>query len=155
MKINRLFDSIFWFAKNPLKDTHMKFWAAALPYIATAGMSLAQSHFAGKQADKQRRRAEDQAKQDKLLASFGQQPTQRPQEYQQQGMAQKLLSDPLTQQLVGGLVQKGQEKLKPIPTGGSGGAGVQAPQLPQSPWVTKKPQYGNIGGNSIGTYRFS
>ena len=155
MKINCLFDSIFWFAKNPLKDTHMGFLQAALQYIASAGMSLAQSHFAGKQADKQRRRADEQAKQDKLLASFGHQPTQRPQQYQQQGMAQKLLSDPLTQSLVGGLVQKGQDKLKPIPTGGSVGAGVQIPQLPQSSWATKKPQYGNIGGNSIGTYRFS
>ena len=153
--INRLFDSIFWFAKNPLKDTHMGFWAAALPYIASAGMSLAQHHFGGKQAEKQRRRQEEQGKQDRLMASFGQQPTQRPQQYQQQGMAQKLLSDPLTQSLVGGLVQKGQDKLKPIPTGGAGGAGLQAPQLPQSSWATKKPQYGNIGGNSIGTYRFS
>ena len=153
--INRLFDSIFWFAKNPLKDTHMGFWAAALPYIASAGMSLAQHHFGGKQAEKQRRRADEQAKQDKLLASFGQQPTQRPQQYEEQGMAQKLLNDPITKSLVGELVNKGQDKLKPIPTGGSGGAGVQMPQLPQSSWATKKPQYGNIGGNSIGTYRFS
>jgi len=153
--INRLFDSIFWFAKNPFKDTHMGFWAAALPYIAQAGMSLAQSHFGSKQADKQRRRADEQAKQDKLLASFGQQPTQRPQQYEEQGMAQKLLNDPITKSLVGELVNKGQDKLKPIPTGGSGGAGVQMPQLPQSSWATKKPQYGNIGGNSIGTYRFS
>jgi len=154
MKTNRLFDSIFWFAKNPLKDTHMGFLAAALPYIASAGMSLAQSHFAGKQADKQRRRADEQAKQDKLLASFGQQPTQRPQQYQEQGMAQKLLNDPLTQSLVGGLVQKGQDKLSQTPTGGAGGAGVQIPQLFQSSSGIKKPQYGNIGGNSIGTYQF-
>jgi len=109
--INRLFDSIFWFAKNPLKDTHMGFWAAALPYIASAGMSLAQHHFGGKQAEKQRRRADEQAKQDKLLASFGQQPTQRPQQYQQKGLAQSLLSDPLTKQLVGGLAEQGGKKL--------------------------------------------
>jgi len=152
MKINRLFDSIFWFAKNPLKDTHMKFWMAALPYIAGAGMSLAQHHFGGKQADKQRRRQEEQGKKDRLMASFGQQPAQRPQEYQQQGMAQKLLSDPLTKSLVGGLVQKGQNKLSQTPTGGSGGAGVQIPKMDQSSWVNKK--YGNIGGNSIGTYQF-
>lgn len=126
MKINRLFDSIFWFAKNPLKDTHMGFLQAALPYIASAGMSLAQHHFAGKQADKQRRRADEQAKQDKLLASFGQQPTQGPQQYQEQGMAQKLLSDPITQSLVGELVNKGQNKLSQTPTGGMNDAARDA-----------------------------
>jgi hypothetical protein len=109
--INRLFDSIFWFAKNPFKDTHMGFWATALPYIASAGMSLAQHHFGSKQADKQRRRQEEQGKKDRLMASFGQQPTQGPQQYQQKGLAQSLLSDPLTKQLVGGLAEQGGKKL--------------------------------------------
>ena len=118
MKINSFFNSIFWFVKNPFAETNMGFLQAALPYIASAGMSLAQSHFAGKQADRQRRRADEQAKQDKLLASFGQQPTQRPQQYQDQGMAQKILNDPITQSLVDELVNKGQDKLSQVPTGG-------------------------------------
>ena len=118
MKINSFFNSIFWFVKNPFAETNMGFLQAALPYIASAGMSLAQSHFAGKQADRQRRRADEQAKQDKLLASFGQQPTQRPQQYQEQGIAQKILNDPITQSLVDELVNKDPDKLSQVPTGG-------------------------------------
>ena len=84
----------------------MAFWVAAAPMLAQAGMSLAQQHIAGQQAKRDEKRREEQAKQDKLLAAFGQQPSQQPQQYSQPSGIQKILSDPITQQLVSGLADK-------------------------------------------------
>jgi len=101
MKINRLFDSIFWFAKNPLKDTHIGFLQAALPYVIPAGLSLAQGMFANQQAERDRKRAEEQAKQDKLIQAFDPQAQpSAPQQASQPGIGQTLASDPMTRKLL-------------------------------------------------------
>ena len=94
------------------------FLAAAAPYAIPAGLSLAQGMYANQQAERDRKRAEEQAKQDKLIQAFNPQAQpSAPQQASQPGIGQKLLGDPITQKLISDLVGKiGQPA-----TGGMGG----------------------------------
>ena len=115
MKINRLFDSIFWFAKNPLKDTHMGVLPvaalvgaakAAAPYAIPAGLSLAQGMFGKQQAKRDNKRMEEQLAQDKLIQAFtGQAQPQMPQQVSQPGIAQQVAGSDLTRKLIEELAQ--------------------------------------------------
>ena len=110
MKINRLFDSIFWFAKNPLKDTHMGLLPAAAaiglakaaaPYAIPAGLSLAQGMFGKQQAKRDDKRMEEQLAQDKLIQAFTKQAQpQMPQQTSQPGIAQQVAGSDLTRKLL-------------------------------------------------------
>jgi len=113
MKINRLFDSIFWFAKNPLKDTHM-FWVAPAiaaakaiaPYAIPAGLSLAQGMFGKQQAKRDNKRMEEQLAQDKLIQAFtGQAQPQMPDQVSQPGIAQQVAGSGLTRKLLDELAE--------------------------------------------------
>jgi len=81
--------------------------AAAIPYIASAGLSVGQGILANRAAKRQQERMDREAAQAKLLQSFGAnaQPTRGG--MQGPGMAQQVMSDPLTQQLVTSLLTKG------------------------------------------------
>ena len=86
-----------------------------------AGLGAGQAYLASRQqkaAEEQQRR---QAAQDKLIQSFnpGAQPT--PVAQQQPGVAQQMLSDPITKQLIAGLISKG-----------IGGLGNQPPTTPRA-----------------------
>ena len=76
------------------------------PYAIPAGLSIAQGLLGNRQAKRDQQRMEQQAKQDKLIQSFNPQaqPT-APQQAAQQGIGQKLLNDPITQQLLSGLAK--------------------------------------------------
>ena len=77
------------------------FLAAAAPYAIPAGLSLAQGMYANQQAERDRKRAEEQAKQDKLIQAFNPQaqPTTT-QQASQPGIGQTLASDPMTRKLL-------------------------------------------------------
>ena len=92
--------------------------AGFLPFAIPAGLSLAQGMYANQQAERDRKRAEEQAKQDKLIQAFNPQaqPT-APQQASQPGIGQKLLGDPITQKLISDLV----EEIGQPATGGMGG----------------------------------
>ena len=95
-----------------------------------AGLGAGQAYLASRQqkaAEEQQRR---QAAQDKLIQSFnpGAQPT--PVAQQQPGVAQQMLSDPITKQLIAGLISKG--------IGGLGNLGNSPPVVGQG------------GGGSVG-----
>jgi len=93
----------------------MPFFTA--PMVASMGLSAAQGLMANQQAKRDQQRMEEQAKQDKLIQSFNPQAQPTRQQASQPGIGQKLLNDPITQQLIGDLVgQIG----KPA-TGGMGG----------------------------------
>ena len=97
------------------------FLAAAAPYIASAGLSIGQGIMANRAAKRQQERMEKEAAQAKLLQSFGAnaQPTRGG--MQGPGMAQQVMSDPLTQQLLTSLITKGAGMFgKPPMTGGGG-----------------------------------
>lgn len=81
-------------------------FAALAPYAIPAGLSLAQGLVGRQQAKRDQQRMEEQAKQDKLIQSFNPQaqPT-APQQASQPGIGQKLLNDPITQQLLSGLAK--------------------------------------------------
>ena len=80
--------------------------AGFLPFAIPAGLSLAQGMYANQQAERDRKRAEEQAKQDKLIQAFNPQaqPT-APQQAAQQGIGQTLLNDPITKSLLSDLSQ--------------------------------------------------
>ena len=82
-------------------------FAALAPYIASAGLSVGQGILANRAAKRQQERMDKEAAQNKLLQSFGAnaQPTRGG--MQGPGMAQQVMSDPLTQQLVTSLLTKG------------------------------------------------
>jgi len=82
------------------------FLAAAAPYAIPAGMSIAQGILGNRQAKRDQQRMEEQAKQNKLIQSFNPQAQpSAPQQAAQPGIGQKLLNDPITQQLLSGLSQ--------------------------------------------------
>jgi len=94
---------------------------ALAPFLAQAGLSIGQGIMANRAAKRQQERMDKEAAQAKLLQSFGAnaQPTQGG--MQGPGMAQQVMSDPLTQQLVTSLIGKGIGALnKPPKTGGGG-----------------------------------
>ena len=97
------------------------FLAAAAPYIASAGLSIGQGIMANRAAKRQQERMDKEAAQAKLLQSFGAnaQPTQGG--MQGPGMAQQVMSDPLTQQLLTSLIGKGIGALNQPPKAGGGG----------------------------------
>ena len=106
-----------------------------LPALAMLGLQLGgsaalgagQNYLAGRAAKKQGQRQKEQAAQDRLISSFGKnaQPQQMgPQ--QGPGIAQQALADPLTKQLLAGLIGKGAGALgnigrNPIVSSGGGG----------------------------------
>ena len=94
----------------------MAFFTA--PMVASMGLSAAQGLMANQQAKRDQKRMEEQAKQDKMIQSFNPQAQpSAPQQASQPGIGQKLLNDPITQQLLSGLAsQIGQPA-----TGGIGG----------------------------------
>ena len=96
------------------------FLAAAAPYIASAGLSIGQGIMANRAAKRQQERMEKEAAQAKLLQSFGAnaQPTRGG--MQGPGMAQQVMSDPLTQQLLTSLIGKGIGALNQPPKTGGG-----------------------------------
>ena len=96
----------------------MPAFAAIAPYAIPAGLSLAQGLLGNRQAKRDQKRMEEQAKQDRLMQSFNSQAQpSAPQQASQPGIGQKLLNDPITQQLLSGLAgQIGQPA-----TGGMGG----------------------------------
>ena len=101
------------------------------PYIASAGLSIGQGILANRAAKRQQERMEKEAAQAKLLQSFGAnaQPTRGG--IQGPGMAQQVMSDPLTQQLLTSLITKGAGMFgKPPMTGGGG----QMPPMEQDPF---------------------
>ena len=97
------------------------------PMLASAALSAGQGYMANRAAERQEERMRKQAAQDKLIQSFspGAQPT--PVAPQQPGVTQQMLSDPITKQLLAGLVGKGIGALtnRPPTVGLGGGGGVQ------------------------------
>ena len=106
----------------------------AIPALAMLGLQLGgsaalgagQNYLAGRAGKKQEQRQKEQAAQDRLISSFGKnaQPQQMgPQ--QGPGIGQQVLADPLTKQLLAGLIGKigGGGGGNPIfSSGGGGGA---------------------------------
>ena len=92
-----------------------------------AGLGVGQALLGQQAARRQEERMRKQAAQDKLIQSFspGAQPT--PVAPQQPGVTQQMLSDPITKQLIAGLVGKGIGALtnRPPTVGLGGGGGVQ------------------------------
>ena len=82
--------------------------AGFLPFAIPAGLSLAQVMYANQQAERDRKRAEEQAKQDKLIQAFNPQaqPT-TPQQASTPGVAQQMLADPVTRRLIEQIAQQG------------------------------------------------
>jgi hypothetical protein len=86
-----------------------------LPALAMLGLQLGgsaalgagQNYLAGRAAKKQGQRQKEQAAQDRLISSFGgnAQPQQRAAQ-QGPGVGQQVLADPLTKQLLAGLIGK-------------------------------------------------
>ena len=77
------------------------------PMIASAALSAGQGYMANRAAEQQQKRMDEQAAQNKLISSFSKnaQPQQMgPQ--QGPGVAQQMLADPLTKQLLAGLIGK-------------------------------------------------
>ena len=103
----------------------MPAWLA--PMLASTALSAGQGYMANRAAEQQQKRMDEQAAQDKLIQSFspGAQPT--PVAPQQPGVTQQMLSDPITKQLLAGLVGKGIGALtnRPPTVGLGGGGGVQ------------------------------
>ena len=102
-----------------------------LPALAmmgiSAGLGAGQSLLANRAAQRQQKRMDEQAAQNKLISSFSKnaQPQQMgPQ--QGPGIGQQVLADPLTKQLLAGLIGKGAGALgnigrNPIVSSGGGG----------------------------------
>ena len=91
------------------------------PFLASAGLSVGQGIMANRAAKRQQERMDKEAAQAKLLQSFGAnaQPTRGG--MQGPGMAQQVMSDPLTKQLLTSLIGKGigalnQPKVPKVPT---------------------------------------
>ena len=92
-----------------------------------AGLGVGQSILGNRAAKREQQRMDEQAAQNKLISSFGKnaQPQQMgPQ--QGPGVAQQMLADPLTKQLLAGLIGKGAGALgnigrNPIVSSGGGG----------------------------------
>ena len=97
------------------------FLAPYAPQIAAAGLSIGQNIMANRGAKRQQKRADKEAAQAKLLQSFGAnaQPTRGG--MQGPGMAQQVMSDPLTKQLLTSLIGKGIGALNQPPKAGGGG----------------------------------
>ena len=96
------------------------FLAPFAPQIAGAALTVGQNIMANRGAKRQQKRAEKEAAQAKLLQSFGAnaQPTRGG--MQGPGMAQQVMSDPLTQQLLTSLIGKGIGALNQPPKTGGG-----------------------------------
>ena len=80
-------------------------WA---PMLASAALSAGQGYLANRQRKQGEKRQREQAAQNRLIQSFnpGAQPAPMP-GAQQPGIGQQMLADPLTQQLLAGLIGKG------------------------------------------------
>ena len=77
------------------------------PMLASAALSAGQGYMANRAAEQQQKRMEEQAAKDKLITSFG--GNAQPQQMAPQqgpGIAQQALADPLTKQLIAGLIGK-------------------------------------------------
>ena len=96
-----------------------------LPALAMMGLQLGgsaalgagQNYLAGRAAKKQEQRQKEQAAQDKLISSFSK--SAQPQQMAPQqgpGIAQQALADPLTKQLLAGLIDKIGGAPAPLPS---------------------------------------
>lgn len=78
------------------------------PMLASAALSAGQGYMANRAAEQQQKRMNEQTAQNKLITSFG--GSAQPQQMAPQqgpGIAQQALADPLTKQLLAGLINKG------------------------------------------------
>ena len=115
-----------------------------LPALAMLGLQLGgsaalgagQSWLANRAQKSGEKRQEERLAKARLLQSFGAQAQPMPMGRQQPGVAQQMLADPLTKQLLAGLISKGAGALG----GGGGVAGLQNPaQLRQPAAPTYSP----------------
>ena len=96
------------------------------PMLASAALSAGQGYMANRAAEQEQKRMDEQAAKDKLITSFG--GNAQPQQMAAQqgpGVGQQMLADPLTKQLLAGLIGKigGGGGGNPIfSSGGGGGA---------------------------------
>ena len=103
--------------------------AFLVPLLASAAVSAGQGYMANRAAEQQQKRMNEQTAQNKLITSFG--GSAQPQQMAPQqgpGMAQQALADPLTKQLLAGLINKGVGALgsggNRIVSSGGGGSGA-------------------------------
>ncbi len=95
----------------------------------TAALGAGQSYLANRAGKRQQKRMDEQAAQNKLISSFNKN-AQPQQMAAQQGptAAQRVLADPLTKQLIAGLINKGVGALgsggNRIVSSGGGGSGA-------------------------------
>ena len=92
------------------------------PFLAQAGLSIGQGIMANRAAKREQERMEKEAAQAKLINSFGGNAQPTPSTPQAPSMAQQVMSDPLTQQLLTSLIGKGLSGF-----GGQQGGGGQMP----------------------------
>jgi len=83
----------------------MPAWLA--PMVASAALSTGQGYMARRDQERQEERQKKQDAQARLLQSFGSQAQPAPMPTQQPGVGQQMLADPLTKQLLAGLISKG------------------------------------------------
>ena len=105
---------------------------ALAPFLASAGLSVGQSILANQAAKRQQQRMEEEAAQAKLINSFGGNAQPTPVAPQQPSMAQQLLADPLTKQLVAGLISNVPNMFS-TQSGGSQMPGSYDPKNPYQP----------------------
>ena len=124
-----------------------------LPALAmmgiSAGLGAGQSLLANRAAQRQQQRMDEQAAQNKLISSFSK--SAQPQQMGPQqgpGVAQQMLADPLTKQLLAGLIGKGVGAL-----GGGGGGGVAGLSNPALLQQAPAPRYNTDIGSFTPRFR--
>lgn len=103
------------------------------PFLANMALSGAQGYFANQAAKRQQEQMEREAAQAKLINSFGGNAQPTPVAPQQPSMAQQLLADPLTKQLVAGLISNVPNMFS-TQSGGSQMPGSYDPKNPYQPF---------------------
>jgi hypothetical protein len=103
------------------------------PFLASAGLSIGQGIMANRAAKREQERMEKEAAQAKLINSFGGNAQPTPSGPQAPSMAQQVMSDPLTQQLLTSLIGRGIGALNQPPMTGGGG---QMPSVQQDPFYS-------------------
>jgi len=120
-------NSLGYYAAKIKRGLNMAFQLA--PFLASAGLSIGQGIMADRAAKREQERMEQEAAQAKLINSFGGNAQPTPSGPQAPSMAQQVMSDPLTQQLLAGLIGKGLSGF-----GGGQGGGGQMPSMQQDPF---------------------
>jgi hypothetical protein len=117
------------------------------PMIASAALSAGQGYMANRAAEQQQKRMDEQAAQNKLISSFSK--NAQPQQMAPQqgpGVGQQMLADPLTKQLLAGLIGK-------IGGGGGGGGGVPGLSNPALLQQAPAPSYSTDIGSFTPRFR--